>query len=236
ADQIHAMIRDLQTAAGKKVVVSMGGIAASGGYYISAPADEIFAEHNTITGSVGVIMVWLVMKGTLDKIGMEAMVIKSSDAEGWKDVISAFKRPDERQRASLLGLLDTVQKRFVQVVREGRGERLKTRENTYTVTLGEGPETRPVERTETVPLNGQIFMANEALELGLIDAIGYEDDAITRAGKLANLAKPKVVLYEPHKGLLTRLLEGRGPSGVKIGPELLDQLQTPRLLLMWKVD
>lgn len=236
ADQIHAMIRNLQTTGGKKVVVSMGGMAASGGYYVSAPADEIVAEHNTITGSVGVIMVWLVMKGTLDKIGMEPMVIKSTDAEGWKDVISAFKKPDERQQASLLGLLDTVQKRFEQVVREGRGQRLKTRQETYTVAVGEGLDARLEERTDTVPLNGQIFMADEALELGLIDAIGYEDDAINRAGKLANLAKPKVVRYEPRKGLLTRLLEERGPSGVTIGPELLDELQTPRLLLMWKVD
>ncbi len=236
ADQIHAMVRDLQTTGGKKIVVSMGGMAASGGYYVSAPADEIFAEHNTVTGSVGVIMAWLVIKGTLDKIGMEAMVIKSSEAEGWKDAISAFKKPDERQRAALLGLLDTVHKRFEQVVREGRGDRLKTRQETYTVTVGEGLEAQLLQRTETVPLNGQIFMSDEALELGLIDAIGYENDAIDRAGQLAELEKPKVVVYEPRKGLLTRLLEERGPTGVQIGPELLDELQTPRLLLMWKVD
>ena len=236
ADEIHRMVRNLQTAGGKKVVISMGSVAASGGYYISAPADEIFAEHNSITGSVGVIMAWLVMKGTLDKIGMEAMVLKSTDAEGWKDLISPFKKPDERQKAALLNLLDTVQKRFEQVVREGRGDRLKTRENTYTVTVGEGVDAHVEQRTETVPLNGQIFTAEEALKLGLIDTIGYEDDAITRAGELAKLTAPKVVLYEPRKGFLTRLLEERGPTGVKIGPELLDRLQTPRVLLMWKVD
>ena len=236
SDQIHAMVRDLQTPGGKKVVVSMGSVAASGGYYVSASADEIYAEHNTITGSVGVIMAWLVIKGTLDKIGMEAMVIKSQDAAGWKDAISGFKRPDERQEAALRGLLDTVHKRFVQVVREGRGDRLKTRQDTYMVSVGEGLDAHLEQRTDTVPLNGQVFMADEALELGLVDAIGYEDAAITRAGELAALAKPKVVIYEPHRGFLARMLESRGPTGVKIGPELLDDLQTPRVLLMWKVD
>ena len=235
SDQIHEMVRKLQ-AGGKKVVVSMGGVAASGGYFISASADEIYAEKTTITGSIGVIMGWLVVKGTLDKIGMEAMIIKSTDAEAWKDTISPFKKPDERQRAALLGLLDSVQKRFEEVVKEGRGKRLKTRQNTYTVTVGEGPEAQQIERKETVPLNGQVFTPDQALELGLIDAIGYEDDAITRAGQLASLTRPKTVLYEPHKGFLTRMLESRGPSGVKIGPELLDQLQTPRVMLMWKVE
>jgi signal peptide peptidase SppA len=236
ADQIHEMVRKLQTTGNRKVVVSMGSVAASGGYYISAAADEIFAENNTITGSIGVIMAWLVLKGTLDKIGMEAMVLKSSDAENWKDIISPFKRPDDRQRAALVALLNSVQKRFEDVVREGRGDRLKTRQETYTVTVGEGPEAQLVQRTDTVPLNGQVFTPTEAKELGLIDAIGFEDDAINRAGKLAGLVTPKVVLYEPHKGFLVRLLEGRGPTGVKIGPELLDELQTPRVLLMWKVE
>jgi protease-4 len=236
SDQIHEMVRKLQTTGHKKVVVSMGSVAASGGYYVSASADEIFAENNTITGSIGVIMAWLVLKDTLGKIGMEAIVIKSSDAEGWKDVISAVKKPDERQRAALLGLLDSVQKRFEQVVREGRGERLKTRQDTYTVTVGEGLDAQLIQRTDTVPLNGQVFTPPEAMELGLIDAIGFEDDAIDRAGKLAELTKPKVMLYEPHKGFLTRLLEDRGPTGVTIGPELLDDLQTPRVLLMWKAE
>jgi protease-4 len=236
SDQIHDMVRKLQTTGAKKVVVSMGSVAASGGYYVSAAADEIFAENNTVTGSIGVIMAWLVLKDTLNKIGMEAMVIKSSNAEGWKDVISAFKKPDDRQRAALLKVLDSVQSRFEQVVREGRGERLKTRQDTYTVTVGEGMEAYLVQRTDTVPLNGQIFTPAQAMECGLIDAIGYEDDAIDRAGKLAELTKPKVMLYEPHKGFLTRLLEDRGPAGVTIGPELLDDLQTPRVLLMWKVE
>ncbi len=236
SDQIHAMIMDLKTKGGKKVVVSMGGVAASGGYYISAPADEIFAEETTVTGSIGVIAAWLVVKGTLDKIGMEAVIIKSTDAEGWKDTISSFQKPEERHRAAVLAILDSIQKRFEQVVREGRGDRLKTRQVTYTMKVGEGQYVQEVERTDTQPLDGEIFMPHQALELGLIDAIGYEDAAIDRAGELAGLAKPKVVVYKAQKNFLTRLLEERASAGMKLSPQLLDELQTPRLLLMWKAD
>jgi len=236
SDEIHAMIRDLQTKGGKKVVVSMGGMAASGGYYISAPADEIFAEETTVTGSIGVIAEWLIVKGTLDKIGMEAMVIKSTDAENWKDAISPFHKPDDRQRTAILALLDTIQKRFVQVVREGRGERLKTNKITYTVTIGSGEEAREVQRTDVQPLNGEIFMPAQALKLGLIDAIGYEDTAIDRAAELAGLVKPKVEVYKVRRGFWATLMEDRGPAGVKLDAQLLDNLQSPRILLMWKAN
>jgi protease-4 len=236
SDQIHAMIKDLQTQGGKKVVVSMGGMAASGGYYISAPADEIFAEETTVTGSIGVIAAWVVIKGTLDKIGMEAVIIKSSDAEGWKDTISSFQKPEERHRAAVLAILNSVQKRFEQVVREGRGDRLKTRQITYKMKVGEGEYVQEIERTDTQPLNGEIFMPHQAMELGLIDAIGYEDAAIDRAGELAGLTKPKVVVYKAQRNFLTRLLDERASTSIKLSPQLLDELQTPRLLLMWKVD
>jgi protease-4 len=236
ADEIHAMIRDLQTHGGKKVVVSMGGVAASGGYYISAPADEIFAEETTVTGSIGVIAEWLIIKGTLDKIGMEAMVIKSTDAENWKDAISPFHKPDDRQRVAILAMLDTIQKRFEQVVREGRGERLKTNKITYTVKVGSGDEAQDVERTDIQPLNGEIFMPAQALKLGLIDAIGYEDAAIDRAAELAGLAKPRVELYKVRRGFWATLMEEHGPTGVKLDSQLLDNLQSPRVLLMWKAN
>jgi len=236
ADEIHALLKDLHEKRGKKLVVSMGGVAASGGYYISALADEIYAEPTTITGSVGVILAWMVVKGTLDKLGMEAMVLKSTDAEGWKDAISPLQKPDQRQAAATKDMLDTVQTRFEQVVRDGRGTRLKTREITYTVKVGEGEDARLVQRTDIQPLNGQVFMPEQAKELGLIDAVGYEDAAIDRAAELAGLTKPKVVIYKAWRPWLQRLAEAKEQEGVQIGPELLDRLQSPRLLMLWKAD
>jgi protease-4 len=193
SDEIHKMVQDLR-AAGKKVVVSMGGVAASGGYYISAPADEIYAEPTTITGSVGVIMEWFVLKGTLDKIGVESIVMKSTDAQGWKDEISPFGQPDARQREHLQSVLDQMQARFEKIVRDGRGDRLKTKETQYTTTAP-APDGTTHERQvkETEPLNGKIYLADDAKERGLIDQIGYQSDAIDAAAKLANISNPAVI-------------------------------------------
>ena len=125
SDQMHAMVRALRDK-GKRVVVSMGSVAASGGYYIAAGADEIIAEETTITGSIGVLATWVVFDGTLEKIGAEPMVIRSTHARGWKDDISYLRKPDARQRRRLQGLLDEMQGRFEDVVRQGRGSKLPT--------------------------------------------------------------------------------------------------------------
>src|SRR3989304_3853758 len=101
---------------------------------------------------------------------------------------------------------------------------------------GEGEEAAEIERTDIQPFNGQVFMPEQAKDLGLIDAIGYEDAAIERAGKLAGLTRPKVVVYKPWRPFLQRLAEGKAPVGVQISPELLDSLQSPRLLMLWKAD
>ena len=236
SDQIHEMVQRLKTESGKKVVVSMGGVAASGGYYVSAPADEIFAEPTTITGSIGVIMGWFVLEGTLEKIGVEPVVLKSTSARGWKDELSMFTQPDDRQRKHLQEVLDKLQDRFETVVRAGRKGKLKEKETTYTLTVGEGEKARPIQHTEIEPLNGKIYLADEAKELGLIDEIGYLNKAIDRAVELAGVGKPTVIQYSPRKGLLDQLLSAKAGEGLSVGADLLDRLQTPRLMMMWKVD
>jgi protease-4 len=235
ADQVHNLVKQLQET-GKKVVVSMGAVAASGGYYVSASADEILAEPTTITGSIGVLMTWPVLRGTLEKIGVESVVIKSSNARGWKDEISYLQKPDTRQREHLQEMLDTIQEKFEEVVRQGRGERLKTREVNYSMRIGEGEDAREIDAIETEPLNGKVYLPDKASELGLIDRIGYLADAIDRAGAVADLDDPKVVRYEVRRGLLVELLEGKGPSVLDLNVESLDEFQTPRILLMWKVE
>ncbi len=235
SDQIHHQIAQLKDK-GKIVVISMGAVAASGGYYISAGADEIVAEPTTITGSIGAIMGWLVVRGTLEKIGMETVMIKSSHAQGWKDEISSLQLPDERQRKHLQSILDNIQDTFEGVVRKGRGSKLNTRESSYSMRVGLNDDTREIDITETEPLNGKIYLADEAIELGLIDSKGYLGDAVDKAAELAGLGKPHVVRYRIRTGLLSQLVGSKRSTAMELGVDVIDRLQTPRIMLMWKAD
>lgn len=221
SDEIYHRIDRLKSSHGKKIVISMGSVAASGGYYISAPADEIFAEPTTITGSIGVLMQWPVIKEGLSKIGVEVITYKSTNAKAWKDEISPFGLPDERQQIHLHRVLDTMQARFEMIVHDGRGNRLKIR--------------KPNDE-ETEPFNGKIYMTDEARTLGLIDSVGYLNDAIDRAAKLADLDHAKVVHYTAKTPLLARFLGGAKAPVMGIEQDVIDNLQTPRVMMLWKVD
>jgi len=235
SDQICNMVKRLRKA-GKKVVVSMGSVAASGGYYISAPADMILAEPTTVTGSIGVIMAWQVISGTLDKIGMKSVLLKSSHARGWKDEVSPLRQPDQRQLRHLQGVLDQIQAKFEQTVKLGRGTRLHTREASYTIPVGDEPGAKAITVNETEPFNGKIYLADEAVSLGLVDRIGYRNEAFAAAARLAGLADPLVRRYRPHRGLLTQIIQGKTHSVLDLGIDSLDELQTPRLMMLWKAD
>jgi protease-4 len=244
SDQMHAMVQTLCDK-GKRVVVSMGGVAASGGYYVSAPADEIVAEETTITGSIGVLAMWVVFDGTLDKIGAESMVLRSTHARGWKDDISPLRKPDARQRKRLQKLLDQMQERFEDVIRKGRGDKLPVAVRQQTpmlpiegdVTIKQAGEAVKVTSEPPDPFNGKVFLAAEAKALGLVDHIGYLDKALERAADLANLSNPHVVEFAPRRGVLAQLMDQRRPdTAVKLGRELLDDLQTPRIMMLWKAE
>ncbi len=235
SDQMHALVKRLKDS-GRAVVVSMGGVAASGGYYLSAPADEIVAEPTTITGSIGVIAMWPVMRETLDKLGMDVVVLKSHAARVWKDEMSFLHRPDERQEAHLQAVLDAMQGRFEDVVRQGRGPRIKTRERTYTLEVGEGDAQRQIEYTEVEPFNGKTYVSGEALEYGLVDSIGYLGHALERAKVLAKLTNAHVVEYRMHEGLLLQLFARFSHTGLRIDADLVDRIQTPRILMLWKAE
>lgn len=230
SDQIWAMIRDLQKH-DKKIIVSMGGVAASGGYYVSAPADLVMAEETTVTGSIGVIAGWLVVDKGLDKLGIEPIVIKSSHASGWKDEMSPFKSPDSRQMAHLQAFLDTTQARFEKIVKDGRGAKLKPKETTYTTTAPAGVEKSV---TEIEPFNGKIYTGPEAKAIGLVDDIGYFDDAIERTKTMIGVKNPTIVQYERHRGALERVLGESSNQGVKIDANLLDEMRTPRIMVLWQ--
>ncbi|WP_428389248.1 signal peptide peptidase SppA [Mucisphaera sp.] len=149
------------------VIASFGSVAASGGYYISAPADFIMAETTTITGSIGVIATGFTISDMLEKIGVTPEVITSTDSVN-KDTGSMYRPWTEQDREVIKGLLDSGYERFVTVVKEGRRAVL-TEEEVRGVATGE------------------IFTAAEAQEAGLIDGIGYLDDALDKAVELAGI-------------------------------------------------
>lgn len=235
SDQIYQVVRRIRQD-GKHVVVSMGAVAASGGYYVSAPADEIVAEPTTITGSIGVLMQWFVLKGTLEKLGVEPVVMKSDDAQAWKDEISLLESPEEHHREHLQEILNNMQSRFEEVVREGREGRLKTTTSRRTIRVGSGDDAQEKTITETEPLNGKIYLADEALEFGLIDRVGYLEQALDRAEELAGLPEARVVRYQARPPLLAQLLGRSAEPGALIDADSIEQLRSPRLMLLWKVE
>ena len=159
----------------KKVVVSMGGMAASGGYYISAPADRIFAEPGTLTGSIGVIFLHFNVRGLLEWAKIEETTLKSGK---YKDTLSPFRPIQETDREEIQSISDDVYSQFVQAVAQGRGM----------------PEARVREIAE-----GRIYTGKRAKELKLVDELGGFDDAVAAAWGLAGQSGEPKVQYPPRE-------------------------------------
>jgi protease-4 len=155
---------------GKKVVVSMGSVAASGGYYVAAAADKIVANPGTLTGSIGVKMEFANLEKLLEKIGVQGMVVKSGE---YKDIGSPFRTMTEPEKKLLQGVIDDVHSQFIKAVAEGRN-------------LPEA-DVRAI-------ADGRIFTGQQALSLKLVDKMGDLTDSIQIAGELAGIkGKPKVI-------------------------------------------
>lgn len=155
----------------KKVVASMGAIAASGGYYVAAAADHIMANPGTITGSISVLMEFANLEDLLKKIGVGAFVLKSGQ---FKDVGSPLRQMTPKERHLLQGFIDNVHEQFVTAVVEGRK--------------------MPKEKVQAIA-DGRMLTGEQAQELGLLDSLGNLEDAITLAGKLGGIKGEPSVFY-----------------------------------------
>ncbi len=164
SDILYYEIMSFKKRTGKKIVVIMMDVAASGGYYVSLPADFIMAHPTTITGSVGAIATRPEFYKLLDKIGVGVHVNKSGRN---KDMGSAYREQTGEDKKLLQGLIDNAAMQFVDKVVSNRGIK------------GDA-----LEKVKTA----RVFVATEAKELGLIDGIGYMDDAIARAKNVAGMA------------------------------------------------
>ncbi|MBO8168542.1 MAG: signal peptide peptidase SppA [Thermoanaerobacteraceae bacterium] len=154
---------------GKLVVTSMGDVAASGGYWIAASTDYIFANAGTMTGSIGVIMQSTNLQELYKKIGVDVNVIKSGPH---KDMGSSARELTEQEREILQAMVDDIYRQFVEVVSRGRG--------------------LSREKTERLA-DGRIYTGKQAKELGLVDELGNYYDAIMFAARKAGIeGKPRI--------------------------------------------
>ena len=207
AQEIHGELMRLRAGSGKKIVVSMGDLAASGGYYVACAADRVFASPGTLTGSIGVIMQFPNYQGLFGKIGLGTNTIKSGE---FKDVGNGAREMSDRDRKLLQGLVDDVYSQFVEAVAAGR--RMT-------------PE-------QVGPLaDGRVFSGRQAKQLGLVDELGDLDAAIAAAGKLAGIeGTPEVIRETPRRGIW-ELLDARMAG---ILPAALSTDTQARLLYLWQ--
>jgi len=173
SDILYHEIRRFKERTGIPVLTLMMGIAASGGYYLAMASDWLVAHPTTITGSIGVIAVLPSVQGLLDKVGIQMQVIKSGELKGSG---SPYQTLNDAGRAQYQNLIDGHYQRFLRVVEEGRGRLIA-----------------PAKMTEVA--DGRIFSAAQALELKLIDEIGYFDAALKRILSLAKIPAARVVSY-----------------------------------------
>ncbi len=168
----------------KPVIVSMGKYAASGGYYISCEANEIFAEPYTLTGSIGVFgMFFNIQKLINNKLGVHVDVVKTNK---YSDFGNIFRQMSPSEREYIKYQIEDTYDKFISHVAQGRNLR-----KSYVDSIGQG----------------RIWVADDALRIGLIDKIGGIDDAIAEAVRLAGLKKYKIIEYPKVKNFLDKFLE-----------------------------
>ena len=193
SQEIYREVR--KTIEEKKVVASMGSMAASGGYYIASAADKILANAGTITGSIGVILGYTNFKDLLSKIGLTPVVIKSGK---FKDAGSPLREMTPEEQALLQDFSDAIHRQFIRDVAAGRKLEIKA--------------------VEAVA-DGRIMTGEKALELNLVDQLGNLEDAVAVAADLAGVEGKAVKVYPLEKRLsIFKYLTGSSPR------EMLNQI------------
>ena len=172
SDLIYHEVTNFKKTTGKKVIAMIMDLGASGGYYVAVSSDKILAHPTTVTGSIGVIMLNINVEGLLEKIGVSGNVIKSGER---KDMGSPFRSMADEEREIFQSMINQMYDRFVAVIAEGRKE-------------------LTIEQVKKIS-DGRIYTAQQALDLGLVDQIGYLEDAVAAAKQETGLDEARVVTY-----------------------------------------
>ncbi len=190
SDEIYRAISDFQKSAHKTVVASMGNLAASGGYYVSAPCQWIIANPLTITGSIGVIMHSWNYRGLMNKVGLQPETYKSGK---FKDMLSGERNPDEitsEEREMVQRLINETYDRFKSVVAKGRAEAHEKNKKNAASDQG-----RTLVRDWEDYADGRVLSGSEALKLGFVDQNGNFEDAVERAKMIAGISSANLVEF-----------------------------------------
>ncbi len=236
SDEVYELVRRYKAKhANTPVVVSMGGLAASGGYYVSCAADYLFAEQTTLTGNIGVLFPMYDFSRLGEKWGIEDTTIASTGTP-YKTAGSMLRSLTPEQKVYLQDLADQSFARFKSVVRTGRSGHAKF----------------DVKKLDQIA-DGKIYTADDAVAIGLVDEKGYLADACDYAASKAGLSKPSVVKFQESRGFLEALTSDErsnigsptGSSGGGAGTTIqinginasasdLQELMTPRLMYLWR--
>ncbi len=207
SNEIYQALQSLR-AAQKNLVVSMGDVAASGGYYIATPGERIYANPDTLTGSLGVIVTLLNVEETYEKLGLRSIVFKSGEL---KDIGSPNREVTPEEAAIFNEIVDEAYQGFVDVIANGRG----------------------LPRDEVLRIaDGRIYTGRQARELNLIDEFGGLDQAIVGARDLAGLEEALVVRYrggDSFRDLLLGVAAQNQAPADPLGLRTVLEPQAPRL-------
>lgn len=217
SDILYHELREFKLKKKIPVIASMMDVAASGGYYLAMAADSIWVHPSTVTGSIGVIMLTVNARGLLEKVGVEANAITSGPR---KDMGSPFRVMTAEERGIFQSVIDSFYHRFLAVVQEGR------------------PQLSPDQIKKLA--DGRIYSGDQAKAAGLIDEIGYLDDAIEMAKKKAGLTEARIVTYgrrgEYQNNIYSRLFGTSSASMAGFANlDLLSMVRggTPQFMYLW---
>lgn len=194
SDDIARAITEFQEDSQKPVIVSMGSLAASGGYYVSAPARWIVANELTITGSIGVIMSGFNYRGLMDKVGLRPEVYKSGR---FKDMLRGSKTPEEitpEERAMVQKLIDETYAKFKSVVAEGRKS-----------ASDQNSDVKALASDWADYADGRVLSGKEAYDHGFVDQLGSYEDALAKAKELGNVEDEADVIEYRQRNELAEL-------------------------------
>jgi protease-4 len=173
SDIIYHELMQYKKQAGVKIIACLTGTATSGAYYVASAADEIIAHPTAVTGNIGVIAMKFNVEKLLSKIGIQEETIKSGEK---KDILSPFRPSTPEEKDIIQTIINTLHERFVNVVLAGRKTLLSKKE---------------IEQLA----DGRIFTADQALDMKLIDRVGYLDEAVEEMKKSLNLTEVQVITY-----------------------------------------
>jgi protease-4 len=208
SDIVYHEVLRFKERTGLPVVGLMMSVAASGGYYIASACDVIVAHPSTLTGSIGVISIFPSVEALMAKVGVKVNIIKSGPA---KDSGSPFRDMTDDEKKLFQGIIDEYYEGFLAVVARGRKGKIQAAD------------------LRTIA-DGRVYTAPQALKLGLIDAIGYFDDAFGKARNLASLKSARLVSYTYFPKTKTNVYAGQladfSPLDAKVIASMIGALKT----------